>query len=146
MPPVEAIGPARAAAKRSGREGGEGHTAGNAQRTLRSPGHFHFRTAPGTARPRERQPTASATHFFMKLFFSGVGQVPIDRAGGDASEAALRTGTRVLGMDKVLGIAAEPRLPPYATLPFRKGATPSLAWPVRDGQRTPGKVAIFSTC
>jgi Fe-S oxidoreductase len=49
-------------------------------------------------------------------------------------------------MDKALGIAAEPRLPPYAATTFRKGATASIAWPVRDGQRTPGKVAIFSTC
>jgi Fe-S oxidoreductase len=49
-------------------------------------------------------------------------------------------------MDKVLGIAAEPRLPPYAKVPFRKGATTSIGWPVRDGQRTRGKVAIFSTC
>ena len=29
---------------------------------------------------------------------------------------------------------------------FRKTAKPSVAWPVRDGERTPGKVAIFSTC
>jgi Fe-S oxidoreductase len=49
-------------------------------------------------------------------------------------------------MDKVLGVAAEPRLPPYAKTRFRKGAIPSIAWPVRDGTRTPGKVAIFSTC
>ena len=26
------------------------------------------------------------------------------------------------------------------------GGAPSLQWPVRDGERTPGKVAIFSTC
>ena len=49
-------------------------------------------------------------------------------------------------MDKVLGVAAEPRLPPYAKAPFRKSARTSIAWPVRDGARTPGKVAIFSTC
>ncbi len=49
-------------------------------------------------------------------------------------------------MDKVLGVAAEPRLPPYAKAPFRKSARTSVAWPVRDGARTPGKVAIFSTC
>ena len=38
-------------------------------------------------------------------------------------------------------------LPPYAAdaLP-RHDAPPSLAWPVRNGARTPGKVAIFSTC
>ena len=49
-------------------------------------------------------------------------------------------------MDKVLGIAAPARLPPYDSRKFRKTATRSLAWPVRDGTRTPGKVVIFSTC
>jgi glycerol-3-phosphate dehydrogenase subunit C len=49
-------------------------------------------------------------------------------------------------MDKTLGIAAEAHLPPYAKVPFRRAARPSLAYPVRDGDRTPGKVAIFSTC
>jgi Fe-S oxidoreductase len=49
-------------------------------------------------------------------------------------------------MEKVLGVAAEPRLPPYDSKRFRKTAKPSVAWPVRDGQRTPGKVVVFSTC
>jgi Fe-S oxidoreductase len=49
-------------------------------------------------------------------------------------------------MEKVLGIAAEARLPAYASAHFRDTAERSLAWPVRNGQRTPGKVAIFSTC
>jgi Fe-S oxidoreductase len=46
----------------------------------------------------------------------------------------------------VLGVAADAKLPPYAAKPFRRNAEPSLAWPVRDGQRTPGKVAVFATC
>ncbi len=45
--------------------------------------------------------------FFKKLFFSGVGQVPIERTGGAASEAALRTGVRILGEGKLLGIYPE---------------------------------------
>jgi Fe-S oxidoreductase len=49
-------------------------------------------------------------------------------------------------MDKMLGIAATPQLPPYDPKPFRKTAKPSVAWPIRNGERTPGKVAIFSTC
>jgi Fe-S oxidoreductase len=49
-------------------------------------------------------------------------------------------------MEKVLGVASGAALPPYAATTFRKGMKPSLGWPVRDGQRTPGKVAIFSTC
>ncbi|MBG0829370.1 1-acyl-sn-glycerol-3-phosphate acyltransferase [Planomonospora sp. ID67723] len=44
---------------------------------------------------------------FSRAFFSGVGTVPIDRSGGKASEAALRTGLRVLGEGDVLGIYPE---------------------------------------
>ena len=42
--------------------------------------------------------------FFTKAFFAGVGQVPVDRSGGRASEAALRTGLRILGEGSLLGI------------------------------------------
>ncbi|GAA3445645.1 lysophospholipid acyltransferase family protein [Planomonospora venezuelensis] len=42
-----------------------------------------------------------------RAFFSGVGTVPIDRSGGKASEAALRTGLRILGEGEVLGIYPE---------------------------------------
>jgi 1-acyl-sn-glycerol-3-phosphate acyltransferase len=42
-----------------------------------------------------------------RLFFSGVGQIPIDRAGGEASERALTSGLRVLAEGKVLGIYPE---------------------------------------
>lgn len=45
--------------------------------------------------------------WFMKVFFSGVGQVPINRAGGDASEAALVTGVRILREGRLLGIYPE---------------------------------------
>lgn len=45
--------------------------------------------------------------WLKKLFFSGAGQVPIDRTGGVKSEAALRTGTRVLGQGRLLGIYPE---------------------------------------
>jgi 1-acyl-sn-glycerol-3-phosphate acyltransferase len=41
------------------------------------------------------------------LFFKGVGQVPVDRSGGRASEAALRTGLKVLADGEVLGIYPE---------------------------------------
>jgi Fe-S oxidoreductase len=49
-------------------------------------------------------------------------------------------------MDKVLGVAAGAHLPPYDSARFRETAIASVAWPVRDGTRTPGKVAIFATC
>jgi len=44
---------------------------------------------------------------FSKAFFAGVGQVPIDRSGGRASEAAIRTGTRILSRGSLLGIYPE---------------------------------------
>jgi Fe-S oxidoreductase len=49
-------------------------------------------------------------------------------------------------MESVLHVAAEAALPPYAETTFRSGARPSLQWPARSGERTPGRVAIFSTC
>jgi glycerol-3-phosphate dehydrogenase subunit C len=49
-------------------------------------------------------------------------------------------------MERTLGIAREAALPTYASATFRKSAKTSTAWPVRDGERTPGKVAIFATC
>jgi 1-acyl-sn-glycerol-3-phosphate acyltransferase len=45
--------------------------------------------------------------FLKKLFFTGVGQVPIERTGGAASEEALRTGVRVLSEGSLLGIYPE---------------------------------------
>jgi glycerol-3-phosphate dehydrogenase subunit C len=49
-------------------------------------------------------------------------------------------------MEKVLGVAAKTELPPYAKRRFRDRPPASLQWPICDGQRTPGKVALFSTC
>ena len=40
-------------------------------------------------------------------FFRGVGQVPVDRSGAGAGDAALRTGLRVLGQGDLLGIYPE---------------------------------------
>ena len=42
-----------------------------------------------------------------KAFFAGVGQVPIDRSGGAASEAALRTAKRILAEGNLLGLYPE---------------------------------------
>jgi glycerol-3-phosphate dehydrogenase subunit C len=52
---------------------------------------------------------------------------------------------RKLG-EKTIGIAAATELPPYAAERFLDHAEPSLAWPIRNGERTPGKVAVFATC
>jgi 1-acyl-sn-glycerol-3-phosphate acyltransferase len=45
--------------------------------------------------------------FLTKGFMKGAGQVPIDRSGGRASEAALRTGMKILGRGELLGIYPE---------------------------------------
>lgn len=42
-----------------------------------------------------------------RMFFTGVGQVPIDRSGGRASEAALNTGVAILNEGRLLGIYPE---------------------------------------
>jgi 1-acyl-sn-glycerol-3-phosphate acyltransferase len=42
-----------------------------------------------------------------RWFFIGTGQLPIDRSGGKASEAALNTGLRVLSQNQLLGIYPE---------------------------------------
>lgn len=42
-----------------------------------------------------------------KAFFSALGQIPVDRGGGAASERALRTGLRVLADGHLLGIYPE---------------------------------------
>ncbi len=49
-------------------------------------------------------------------------------------------------MQKLIGVHAERWLPPYARKRFARLAPAPKAWPVKDGERTPGKVAIFSTC
>ena len=49
-------------------------------------------------------------------------------------------------LERVAGVHAERWLPQFAAKPFRSIAPKSIAWPVRNGQRTPGKVALFSTC
>ncbi|GAB1718547.1 MAG: putative ferredoxin [Nitrosospira sp.] len=49
-------------------------------------------------------------------------------------------------MDDVLGIHADRRLPEYTSHKFRSNAEVNSSHAVRDGVRTPGKVAIYSTC
>jgi Fe-S oxidoreductase len=49
-------------------------------------------------------------------------------------------------MDKMLKIHKDRQLPDYAPKRFRANAQAQSHFPVRDGQRTPGKVAIFATC
>ena len=52
---------------------------------------------------------------------------------------------RALG-EKTLSVARDAWVPEYSPRPFRRHAKESPPLPVRDGQRSPGKVAIFATC
>jgi 1-acyl-sn-glycerol-3-phosphate acyltransferase len=45
--------------------------------------------------------------WLQRTFFSGAGQVPIDRSGGRASEGAIRTGLRILANGGLFGIYPE---------------------------------------
>ncbi|MBC3191299.1 1-acyl-sn-glycerol-3-phosphate acyltransferase [Pseudonocardia sp. C8] len=45
--------------------------------------------------------------WLKKQFFTGVGQVPVDRSGGSAARAAMDTAVRLLGEGKLLGIYPE---------------------------------------
>ena len=49
-------------------------------------------------------------------------------------------------MESTLGVDAKAWLPEFAARKFRSAAGKASASEVRDGQRTPGKVALFSTC
>jgi Fe-S oxidoreductase len=49
-------------------------------------------------------------------------------------------------MENLLGVDRDAWLPSLATRKFRSGAPKSPAHAVRDGAKTPGKVAIYATC
>ncbi len=62
------------------------------------------------------------------------------------ANAVNRTQAARGAMESLLGVHKDAWLPELASRKFRSGAQASAAHPVRDGQRTPGKVAIYSTC
>jgi 1-acyl-sn-glycerol-3-phosphate acyltransferase len=66
-----------------------------------------------------------------KAFFSGVGQIPVDRSGGEASERALRTGLRVLAAGELLGIYPEGTRTPDGRLYRGKTGVARLALEAR---------------
>ena len=49
-------------------------------------------------------------------------------------------------VDGVLKIHPDRKLPEYDSAKFRATARPRNDFPVKDGEKTPGKVAIYSTC
>ena len=54
--------------------------------------------------------------FLTRTFFRGVGQVPVDRTGGRAAEAAMSTSRRILDEGALLGIYPEGTRSPDARL------------------------------
>jgi Fe-S oxidoreductase len=52
---------------------------------------------------------------------------------------------RAIG-EKVMHVDKDAWVPEFTSKKFRSHAAPSKPYPVRDGERTPGKVAVFSTC
>ncbi len=77
-----------------------------------------------------------------KLFFAGVGQVPIDRSSGAAAQAALDTGVRLLMGGSLLGIYPEGTRSPDGRL--YKGKT-GLARMVLQARVPVIPVAMFGT-
>ncbi len=51
-----------------------------------------------------------------------------------------------LATEKVLGVDRKAWRPDYAASTFRRSARPERSAPVRNGERTPGKVAVYATC
>ncbi len=49
-------------------------------------------------------------------------------------------------MESVMGVDKDAWLPSFANKKFRSGAAESPPYPVKQGEKTPGKVAIYATC
>ena len=64
----------------------------------------------------------------------------------ESVNALNRTGVMRSVMESTLGVDKKAWIPEYAPKTFPQLATASTAWPVKDGAKTPGKVAIYATC
>jgi Fe-S oxidoreductase len=64
----------------------------------------------------------------------------------ESVNAINRTGLMRSVMESTLGVDKKAWIPEYAPKTFPQLATASTAWPVKDGAKTPGKVAIYATC
>lgn len=64
----------------------------------------------------------------------------------ESVNALNRTGVMRSVMESTLGVDKKAWIPEYASKTFPQLATASTAWPVKDGAKTPGKVAIYATC
>jgi 1-acyl-sn-glycerol-3-phosphate acyltransferase len=77
-----------------------------------------------------------------KTFFNAIGQLPIDRSGGKASEASLRAGLQVLARGEQLGIYPEGTRSPDGKL--YRGRT-GIARMILEGRVTVVPVAMVGT-
>lgn len=64
----------------------------------------------------------------------------------EAVNAVNRIGAMRSVMESALGVDKKAWIPEYASKTFPQIATTSRDWPVKNGDKTPGKVAIFATC
>lgn len=78
-----------------------------------------------------------------RAFMTGVGVVPVDRTGGSSAEAALRTGLRILGEGKLLGIYPEGTRSPDGRLYRGKTGVARLALKSRAPVIPMGMVNTF---
>jgi 1-acyl-sn-glycerol-3-phosphate acyltransferase len=78
----------------------------------------------------------------QKWFFSGVGQVPIDRSSASAAQGALDTGVRIVREGKLLGIYPEGTRSPDGRL--YKGKV-GVAWIALESGAPVIPVAMFGT-
>ncbi len=88
------------------------------------------------------------TSFRDKLLSStdALGKLAAIPVVAQAVNAVNRNGVARLVMDSALGIHKNRKLPPYDPAKFRNHVAASATLPVKDGAKTPGKVAIFATC
>lgn len=64
----------------------------------------------------------------------------------ESVNALNRTGVMRSVMESTLGVDKKAWIPEYASKTFPQLAMASTAWPVKDGAKTPGKIAIYATC
>jgi glycerol-3-phosphate dehydrogenase subunit C len=88
------------------------------------------------------------TRFRDKLLSStdAIGKLAAIPVVAQTVNAVNRNGAARAVMEQVIGVHRDRHLPPYSPARFRSGASSSGGHPVRNGQRTPGKVAVFATC
>ena len=88
------------------------------------------------------------TRFRDKLLSStdAIGRLAAIPVVAQTVNAVNRSGAARAVMEKAIGVHRDRHLPPYSPAKFRSRALVSGAHAVRDGERAPGKVAVFATC